>query len=83
MKNKLIILAQFMNKFILISFGIMFFFSCKREDPGFIGPELVLPSANFKIINTFKIKNNSINFANDSNWFNTNFNERVSWTITI
>jgi hypothetical protein len=83
-KRYVLLIQKIMNRLLLfLSLAATLFFSCKREKPAFIGPEVVLASPNFMIETPFAFNAGSINFVTDSGWFNASFNERVSWTITI
>lgn len=67
----------------LLVLTTMVIVSCKREKKDFIGPEVAIASNKFALTTPFSIQKATINFTNDSNWFSTTFNERVSWTITV
>jgi hypothetical protein len=75
-----------MNNLIFILFiSSIALFSCKRNAES-IGPEFASASPNFRVESDafgFNFDNSDFQAAPASNWFNADFNERVSWEIKI
>jgi hypothetical protein len=76
-------MKKIFNVLILLTITGIVFFSCKREKPNYIGPELGIATKNFKFTTGFSAQFSTINFSGSNEWFNASFNERVSWIITL
>lgn len=57
--------------------------SCRKEDEEFIGPTLAAATSNFTLTTGFTATPDPVDFSTEVVKFHAEFNETVTWTITI
>jgi hypothetical protein len=72
------------NLSILLCAILFFSISCRKNKTQFDGPSINEIYSDFKIIDSFKINKDSVNFTNaETAVFSAKFNKIVDWTISI
>jgi len=63
---------------------LVFFSACQKEKKDLIGPEYKVAGAGFNLVSNFSLNLSNVNFATGGKqFFNAQFSERVTWTITL
>ncbi|MBO9702386.1 MAG: hypothetical protein J7604_19405 [Sporocytophaga sp.] len=63
---------------------LVFFSACQNEKKDLIGPEYQVAPVGFNLTSNFSSNLSNVNFATgDKQFFNAQFSERATWTITL
>jgi hypothetical protein len=72
------------NLSILLCAVLLLSISCRKNKTQFDGPSIDEIYSDFKIVDSFKINKDSVNFTNaETAMFSAKFNKIVDWTISI